>query len=333
MAFFKRVGCLLLLNCLLWSGIASCETTASRFKVLVVFSYGAEFAWTQRIRSQLEETLGSSSELHYSYLHAIRDPERMQADAAEAYNLYLRLQPDGVIAVDDSAQAEFVVPYLKNRVSTPVMFCGVNSTPALYGYPATNVSGVHSQLFLEESLALSRQLAGPLRSFAVMIADSPLAELFHAQIVREHPELVQDMVAFATPRTLSEATVTARSLREKADALLLIELHGLRDEHGDWVKGRDAIAAVVEAFDKPTFSAFGAIIEAGALSGVVSSIREEARQAGIMLLKAMRGTPFDQLPVTMNYRGSRIINVSTLKKLGLQPDPFVLRGAELVRTR
>ena len=333
MAILRRVGFFLLLNCLLWTGAASCKSPPDKFKVLVVLSYGAEFPWTHKILSELEQTLGSSCDLHYFYLHTITAPELLQTEAAEAFALYRRLQPDGVIAVDDSAQANFVVPYLKNRVATPVMFCGVNESPDFYGYPATNVSGVHSQLFLEESLALSRQLAGSLNSFAVMTADNPLADLFYAQIVREHPEVAKHMVAFETPLTLSEAISTAKDLHNRADVLFLISLSGLNDENGHQVKGSDSIAAAVDAFDKPTFSVFSFIIEAGALSGVVSNIEEEVRQAGDMLLKAMRGVPLDQLPVTQNYRGSRMINVSTLKKLGIQPDPLVLRGAQLVRTQ
>ncbi len=333
MAILRRVGFFLLLNCLLWTGTASCQSTPDKFKVLVVLSYGAEFSWTHKILSQLEQTLGSSCELHYFYFHTITAPERLQTEAAEAFALYRQLQPNGVIAVDDSAQANFVVPYLKNSVATPVIFCGVNEALDLYGYPATNVSGVHSQLFLEESLALSRQLAGALTSFAVMTTDNPLAALFYAQILREHPEMAKHMVAFETPLTLSEAVSTAKDLHNRADALFLISLNGLTDENGHQIKGQDAIAATVDAFDKPTFSIFSFIIEEGALSGVVSSIEEEVRLAGDMLLKAMRGTPMDQLSVTQNYRGYRMINVSTLKKLGIQPDPLVLRGAELVRTQ
>ena len=51
--------------------------------------------------------------------------------AKDAYELYRRLQPDGVIAADDNAQSMFVVPYLKDRYDVPVIFCGVNALPDL----------------------------------------------------------------------------------------------------------------------------------------------------------------------------------------------------------
>jgi ABC-type uncharacterized transport system substrate-binding protein len=51
-----------------------------------------------------------------------------------------------------------------------------------------------------------------------------------------------------------------------------------------------------------------------------------------MLLKAMKGTPVSQIPITRNRLGKAIINVTVMKALGIKPKPILLKGTELVRT-
>ena len=51
-----------------------------------------------------------------------------------------------------------------------------------------------------------------------------------------------------------------------------------------------------------------------------------------MLLQAMRGTPVSDIPVTRNYKGKRVINVTAMKALGIEPRPAVLLGASLVKS-
>jgi hypothetical protein len=77
----------------------------------------------------------------YVYLDALTEPQGVETKAQEAFRQYQAMQPDGVIAVGDDAQSAFVVPYLREKVKTPVMFCGIPS-PEKFDYPAANVSGI-----------------------------------------------------------------------------------------------------------------------------------------------------------------------------------------------
>ena len=78
--------------------------------------------------------------------------------AKEAYALFQQIEPDGLITADDNAQRLFVLPYLKGRYTTPVMFCGVNSAAEQYGYPTSNVSGILERGHISESIAFAKQL-------------------------------------------------------------------------------------------------------------------------------------------------------------------------------
>jgi hypothetical protein len=52
-----------------------------------------------------------------------------------------------------------------------------------------------------------------------------------------------------------------------------------------------------------------------------------------MLIKAMQGTALSEIPITRNYKGKRVINVTVMEAFGIKPKPIVLLGAELVRTK
>ena len=152
--FFKKIflGCLFsgLLACSLF--YASSALAEERFKVLVVFSYEQDYLWEVEIREEIEKVFSPYADLTFFYMNTKVALENGSEKAVEAFSLYQQLQPDGVIAVDDNAQSLFVVPYLKNRVSTPVIFCGVNADPKAYGYPAENVSGILERYHFEEIL-------------------------------------------------------------------------------------------------------------------------------------------------------------------------------------
>ena len=99
--------------------------------------------------------------------------------AAEAYALFEQMKPDGVIAVDDNAQTMFVIPYLKDKVKMPVVFCGVNAAPGkleTYGYPSSNVTGVMEYEVLEESISFMKQLVPNMKTLGFLSIDSEVGQ-------------------------------------------------------------------------------------------------------------------------------------------------------------
>jgi ABC-type uncharacterized transport system substrate-binding protein len=306
---------------------------AERFKVLVVFSYEENAPWDIEIREEIEKVLGPFSELSFFYMDTKVALEGGSVKASEAFSLYQQIQPDGVIAVDDNAQSMFVVPYLKNRETIPIMFCGVNGNPELYGYPTENISGILERFHLEESISLSKQLAGNIKTFAFMVKEGPVADLISEQLEMEKHQLSAKMVKFLTPRTMEEAVEMAESARGDADLLFLVALWGMVDSDGKKVEEEDAIPQLVAAFGKPTAAIGASVIREGALSAVITNAREHGERVAGMLLQAMRGVPMAQLPMVRNCYGKRMINVSSLRQLGLTPEPIVLRGVDLVRNR
>lgn len=328
----RIVPIIFVLFALFWMLPAGSVVAAAPYKVLVVFSYEKDFPWDIEIREGLESTFKTDVELRYFYMDTKVDLAAGKQKAAEAFALYQRWRPDGVIAADDNAQSLFVVPYLKDKVTTPVIFCGVNAAPQAYGYPARNVSGVLERFHLGETIAFSRQFSPGIKTFAFLIKDSPVAKLIQAQLHDDAAQLSARLVAFQQVRTAEQARQAAVDLRGKADLLLIESLQGVLDAKGQPVSERRLVAQVVHDFAGPTAATNAYTVRYGALNAVIKTGQEQGNKAAQMLLRALQGTPLAELPITRNYRGKRMVNVTTMQQLGITPEPMALRGVELVRT-
>ena len=237
-----------------------------------------------------------------------------------------------MIAADDDAQAMFVVPYLKERVTTPVMFCGVNANPEKYGYPAANVSGILERHHIVESIALARQLDPAIKTIGFMMKQSPVANYVQAQVQQESAGYPVKVQGFLMPRTLAEAVEMAREMRRKVDVLYLETLEGIPDETGKPLTDRQVMPVIAKTFGKSTIGANEYAVRFALLSAVVKTGQEQGSTAARMLRQAMEGMPASEIPIVRNHNGKRMINVSVMRELKLNPKPSVLRGVELIRT-
>ena len=313
---------------------AAAQVSAAQFKVMVVLSYDRQFAWERDIVEGILSMLGESSDIQYVEMNTKADFAGGQQKAQEAYALYQQFQPDGIITADDNAISMFVLPYIKDKVKTPVIFCGVNAEPEKYGFPASNVSGVLERTHYLSSLALAKQLVPTLKTYSFMEKKDPSAEENLKQLKKQIPADEFRFVEAKMPVTLKEALAMATELNAQSDALIMSTLTGLLDDNGKALTDETAVPLVNQAFGKPVLGTMDSqVAMGGILCTVAKTGQEQGTLAAEMLLKAMQGTPLSQLPITQNQQGKRVINVSTMKTLGITPKPEALRGVELVTTK
>ncbi len=306
---------------------------AAKFKVLVVMSYEEDFPWCKEIKEGIDSILGNICKTNYFYMNTKSDLAGGPQKAEEAYSVYQEFQPDGVITADDNAQSMLVVPYLKDKVKTPVMFCGVNAEPEKYGYPAANVSGILERPHFSESFAFAKQLVPSIKTFGFIIKNSPTGYAHLSQIQRESDTYPAILTAFKMPKTVKEIVAMTEELRAQSDVLLITTLAGVLDETGQPISEKDGLKIALKAFGKkPTIGGESYTVKYGALCTVARTGQEQGERAAKMLLKAMNGTPVSEIPITQNQKGKRIINATVMKALGIKPRPEILRGAKLVRT-
>jgi ABC-type uncharacterized transport system substrate-binding protein len=307
-------------------------TPAAQYKVLVVMSYEEELDWCKEMKAAIDSALRNTCEIKYFYMDTKNNLADGPRKAADAFALYQEFQPDGVIAADDNAQSMFIVPYLKEKVKTPVMFCGVNADPEKYGYPASNVSGILERMHINESIALATQLVPSIKTFAGIEKSSPTGEAYQKTFHDEADTYLAKFVGFELPKTITEAVAAAEKLKTECDLLFMATMKGIPDENGKPLTEKEAIQRVTAAFGKPTFSNVEHGVKYGILCAVVQRGWEQGETASKMLLEAMKGKPVSEIPIVQNQNGKSIINVTVMKALGLKPDMNVLHSAELIRT-
>ncbi len=302
------------------------------FKVLVVMSYDEAYAWEKEIHEGIKTVLGGNSLIKYVYMDTKNRLEDGPEKAREAYKLFQEFQPDGVIAADDNAQSMFVVPYLKDKVATPVMFCGVNADIKTYGYPAANVSGISERHHIGESLAFAQQFIPSIKKAGYMAKESPSGRAMEQQFLKESANYPVQSVDFRLSKTLAEAKKTVEELRDKTDALFFETMEGIPDDDGAPLNDRTVIPILAEIYGKPIISNNLYHVEYGTLCAVIKTGQEQGEVAAQKLLEAMRGKPVAEIPVAMNQKGQPVLNVTIMDGLGIKPKPYVLKGVKLVRT-
>ncbi len=325
--FGRLLLAVLFLACLLSGGYG----VAAGFKVLVVMSYEEDNPWVKEIREGIDSVLLPSNEIAYFYMNTKADRDGGPRKAEEANALFQSLQPDGVIAADDDAQSMFVVPYLKEKTATPIMFNGVNATAEKYGYPNSHISGVLERAHMRESLAFIKQLVPSIRTVCFMANNVPPGMALRTQVESEKSSYPVNPGGFHLVRSNEEIEAIGKNIRKNCDALFVDSLEGIVDQSGKAQTNREVLQTLTRVFGGPLLAGNRYQVEQGAWAAVVKTGQEQGELSAGMLLRAMRDRTAGNLPVTQNSRGQRIINVSALERHGVVPKPTVLRGATLVR--
>lgn len=154
-------------------------------------------------------------------------PPEDRRGGRNAGGFYQTLQPDGVIAADDDAQAMFVVPFLKDKVKTPVMFN--NDSAEKYGFPASNVSGILERAHVRESLAFAKQLIPAIRTACFLTNDVPAGRALRNQVEEEKETYPAKVSVFHQVKSTREMEALVKGGRSACDTILIDSLEGMVD--------------------------------------------------------------------------------------------------------
>ncbi len=305
---------------------------AASYKILVVMSYEEDNPWCIQIKEGIDSVFAGDSDIKYFYMETKKNNESGVRKAKKAYALYKRFRPDGVIAADDTAQSMFVLPYLKDKVKTPVMFCAVNAEPEKYGYPASNVSGILERDFIGESIAFAKQLVPSINTVGFLAQDGPSGRAILNQVEIESDTYLAKFGGFKLVKTIKETLSVLNEYKKTCDALFVTSTNGILDSEGKSLDNKQITRIVAKSYKKPLIGANDFHVQYGVLCAVVKSGNAQGRISAQMLLKALKGTSVKNIPITVNKYGKRMLNVTVMKELGIRPKRRVLVGTELVKT-
>lgn len=312
-------------------GLAGAAATAKEFRVLVVMSYEENNPWVREIAEGIDGVLAPHAEITYFHMNTKVDPAGGTRRGEEAMDVFRKLQPHGVIAADDDAAAKFIARFLRGQVGTPVMFNGVNAEPSAHGFPAANVSGVLERAHIKESLAFIKQLVPSVQSACFMTNNVPPGQSLRNQVEQEKTDYPVKAGKFHLVSTIGELNAAVAAMANECDALVVDSLEGIADANGAPMDNAQVMKLLRAAHRGPILAGNRYQVEQGAWAAVVKTGQEQGDTSAEMLLRAMRGTPVEAIPIVRNIRGQRIINVTAMEAAGIEIRPQVLRGATLVR--
>ncbi|PID74839.1 MAG: hypothetical protein CSB28_01105 [Desulfobacterales bacterium] len=270
------------------------------------------------------------------YMDTKRDnsPEWLDISGKLALEIVALWKPDLVIAMDDNAQKYFS-RFLANKKDAPlVVFSGVNASPAKYGFPATNVTGVLERPNVLESIELLIKIyPGKIKKMLFLSDKSSTTDPFHDYI--KTLKLPVEIVASKQPLTFDEWKQTVDTYKDKVDAIGLYVSRTVKREAGsaENVPEEELIGYINSTTALPTVGFFDSATEAGVLCAVSVSMEEQGRQAALIAVDLLRkNKKIEDIEIIPTKKGRIQLNLKVAEEKGIIiPYNVMARAKFLVR--
>ena len=307
---------------------------SERKKVLVLHSYHPEYTWIQDIdrgilRGLEEERFTTKRNLILEpfYMDTKRKTSAEWKDqiGLKAIEKIEAWKPDVVISSDDNAQS-YVVGKMKDR-QVPFVFLGVNSDPMKYGYidnldtPGHNVTGCIERERFEQSLLLLRKLVPDARRFAIICDDGPTGVPVIERTTAMAPALGLELVAVKQTGNFTEWQRFVTSVQKKADFLMVIVYHTLKDDAGNHVHEDKVLNWTITNSKLPDIGCWAWAVEGGLLCSEAISGFQQGYHAATLAAYILMGQSAGEFPVQMPRRGDTCVNRARAEMLGLTIPP------------
>jgi ABC-type uncharacterized transport system substrate-binding protein len=315
-------------------------------RVFILHSYHKEMAWLKDVNKGIlsgfqEERFrpGRNIQLEYFYMDTKRksDPDYMVNIGKKAIARIAEWKPHVVIASDDNAQ-EFVLKKLKDS-PYPCVFLGVNADPMVYGYidsqeqPGHNVTGSIERERFGATLGMLRRVTGkPITKLAVICDDGATGRPILDRIKAAAPKLGVQIVASDHIGDFNRWKAFVKDVQTKADALLVVLYHTVKDANGKSVPADDVLNWTVQNNRLPDAGFWDWAVEGGLLCSEAISGYQQGYYAATVASYILLGQSPAEFPIQRPRFGSPTINVARAKMLGIEVSPDLLRSSTVFKT-
>lgn len=301
-------------------------------KILIVHSYDRNFAWTADIDAALQRmfarhkiivrTIFLDANIH-------RGQTELKAAGQAAAAEMRKFKPEVVITSDDDAQLYFAAQFAGDSSAPAFVFCGVNQDPGLYGYPATNVTGVIEKLAWSESVELLRRLRPDTHRILVVLDARPSSLAGAKRMRLSTPSGIEaEWLVIDTYEKWRQAILSSSSTH---DAIAILNYHNLLDSAGQPVHDNEVMRWTGENTVIPSLGFFDYTVADGALCGVIQTGFEHGTLAAGMALRILEGERAGDIPITDTTQGLTMLNMKTARKLRIGiPDAILQEATALV---
>ncbi len=294
-------------------------------KILYIDSYHEEYIWSADIATGLQSVLGDRDDVELKIFRM--DTKRNQSEefkkkaALEAKKLIESWSPDVVIASDDNASKYLIVPYYYGK-DLPFVFCGLNWDASIYGFPASNVTGMIEVALYQSTIATLKKFAkgnriGYLASDTVSERKEyqNIVNLFHADF----------NVRFV--KTFNELKHAFLNLQQESDMVLIQECRSVKD-----FSHKEMIEFVKENTLVPT-GAMQKYLSNYALLTFSKIGEEQGEYAAKTALEILAGKSPQEIPVVPNKKAKIYLNMILAKQMGIKFPMELIENSHLISAK
>ena len=298
-------------------------------------SYHSPWRWTDRQLEGFQEALkGVNATYRVLQMDTKRNSavEHKERKALEARELIESWKPDLLYTSDDDAQEYVAKHYVGSRL--PIVFSGVNSDPAVYGFKGSpNVAGVLEHEHFSQSIGLVRKLVPKARRIALVFDDAKMWGPVRARIeaaMADQPDM--QIVAMDVVPTFADYKRKIAEYQKTADVIGTLGIFNLKDGNGRNVPYQEVQKWTVENSRLPDFAFWIDRVYYGTLCAVTVSEKEQGLAAGRLARAILtEGKKPSSLAMEPTRKGVPVISLARARKLGIPLDSSVLLSAEVIQ--
>jgi ABC-type uncharacterized transport system substrate-binding protein len=289
-------------------------------KIVFINSYHEGYEWSDGVEHGIHNVLdGTGVEVKFIRLDTKRnqDLEFVKKAAEQAKAEIDAFKPDVIIASDDNAQKHVIVPYYKDT-ATPVVFTAVNWDASIYGYPASNVTGM-------VEVELPGQIVEHLKPYAkgTRLGFISIDEETERKVAKTYNDrFFNGQMKVYLAKTMDEFKEAFLQTQNEVDILFMNNNAGTKDwdqaEMEKFILDNTKIpAGTINSWMTPY-----------SLLALTKVPEEQGEWSAQTALRILDGTPASDIPVVENKKGRLALNLLMAKKLGIVFTPSVLKNAD-----
>ena len=239
-------------------------------KIFIVYSYDKDYAWNEALATSIERTLDSTAcQIQSFYMDTrLKNEQQWKVKSGQmALEEMNAFDPDVVIACDDNAQ-QYFVSLIPPEEKTPIIFCGVNTDPSVYGYPNEKTTGILERPFPLRSLILCKQIDPEIKTVA-FIGDDTNSTDGYIKFLKEQNLGDFENLGFFKYEHFDKLLEDLQILEKFANCFYFIRTTEFKDAKGNIISTQKAMEMINQVTDKPIIGLSDYIVYDGALCGVV----------------------------------------------------------------
>jgi PAS domain S-box-containing protein len=328
----------LVLLIILVVSLLSTESRASGAprRVLILSGYNYTFPSAtlvmDGVQKRLRERASQNVAIDAEFLDLVRiaDPEHELRTANFIREKYAGTPPDAVIVLG-GVTLHFIMKY-RDVIAPeiPVMFAGVSPASYASARPPPDVTGIITELNLDQTLSLAERLQPDARRLFVIAGSSPVEDRLWQETARRtiegHPKQFNTTYLFG----LSYDALVAEVSKIPRDAIVVL-LTFLIDGAGKQFVPRDVAKELARISPAPLYGPYDTYIGNGVVGGFVETFESMGTATADLALEILAGRNPATIPPQTNPRQAFRVDARAMDRFGLKqsrlpPGSIVLLG-------